>query len=87
MVENATNCFSLSIWADESAIPHFGTSHDEHIEGARTVFGRLKFHNQRPEVSRPSRRTWWSCGASALPLAREPATERIRGASLAATPR
>jgi hypothetical protein len=50
LVENATTCFSLSIWADESAIPHFGTSLDEHVEVARTVFGRLRFRNQRPEI-------------------------------------
>ena len=50
LIENASTCFSLSIWADESAIPHFGTSLDEHVEVARSVFGRLRFQSQRPEI-------------------------------------
>ena len=50
LVENLTTCFSLSIWADESAIPRFGTALDEHVEVARSVFGRLRFRSQRPEI-------------------------------------
>lgn len=50
LVENATTCWSFSLWADESAIPHFGTSVMEHVSVARDVFGRLRFHNGFPEI-------------------------------------
>lgn len=50
LVENSTTCWSLSLWADESAIPHFGTSILEHVAVARDVFGRLRFSNDRPEI-------------------------------------
>lgn len=50
LVENVTTCYSLSIWADESAIPLFGTSVEEHVAVARGAFGRLRLRNQLPEV-------------------------------------
>lgn len=50
LVENATTCWSLSLWANESAIPHFGTSVMDHVSVARDVFGRLRFHNGYPEI-------------------------------------
>lgn len=50
LIESLTTCYSLSIWADESAIPRFGTSVEEHVAVARDVFGRLRFRNRRPEI-------------------------------------
>lgn len=50
LVESLTTCYSLSIWSDESAIPRFGTSVEEHVAVARDVFGRLRFRNRRPEI-------------------------------------
>ena len=50
LIENSTTCWSLSLWADEAAIPHFGTSVKEHVSVARDVFGRLRFHQGYPEI-------------------------------------
>lgn len=50
LVEGLTTCYSLSIWVDESAIPRFGSSVEEHVAVARGVFGRLRFRNRRPEL-------------------------------------
>jgi hypothetical protein len=50
LIENSTTCWSLSLWADESAIPHFGTSVLEHVGVARDVFRRLRFSGERPEI-------------------------------------
>lgn len=35
---------------DESAIPCFGTSVQEHVAVARDVFRRLRFRKERPEI-------------------------------------
>lgn len=50
LVENPTTCYSLSLWADEAAIPHFGTAVDEHVDVANGVFGRLRFVHGGPEL-------------------------------------
>jgi hypothetical protein len=50
LVENATTCYSLSLWADEAAIPHFGTAVGEHVDVANGVFGRLRFVRGGPEL-------------------------------------
>lgn len=50
LVENTRTCWSLSLWTDESAIPHFGTSVVEHVGVARDVFRRVRFHDGHPEI-------------------------------------
>jgi hypothetical protein len=51
LVENPTTFYSLSIWAREEAIAHFGTNVPRHVEAARDVFGRLAFDPDRgPEL-------------------------------------
>lgn len=50
LVEDLTTCYSLSLWADDAAIPFFGTSVEEHVVVARGVFGRLRFSTDRPEI-------------------------------------
>jgi hypothetical protein len=50
LIENATTFYSLSLWADESAIPHFGTGVPEHVEVARDVFGRMRLVDGGPEL-------------------------------------
>lgn len=50
LVEGLTTCYSLSIWADDSTIPRFGTAVEEHVTVAREVFGRLKIRNRRAEI-------------------------------------
>lgn len=50
LVENRTTCYSLSLWADESAIPNFGTCVQEHVTVAGSVFGWLRFTGARPEL-------------------------------------
>lgn len=50
LVEDWKTCWSLSLWANESAIPYFGTSVQDHVPVARDVFSRLRFWNNRPEV-------------------------------------
>ena len=50
LVENFTTCYSLSLWADDSVIPNFGTSVEEHVSVARDVFGRLRWTNAGPEI-------------------------------------
>ncbi len=50
VVESWTTCYSLSIWADESAIARFGTSVQEHTAVARDVFSRLRLRDERPEI-------------------------------------
>lgn len=44
LIESPTSCLSLSVWRDDAAIPLFGTAVPEHVEAARRVFGRLRFH-------------------------------------------
>lgn len=50
LVENLTTCYSLSIWANESALTLFDTSTKGHVAVARDVFGRLRFRNRGPEL-------------------------------------
>ena len=50
LVENSRTCWSLSLWADESAIPHFGTSVTDHVSAARDVFRRVRFNGDLPEI-------------------------------------
>ena len=50
LVESPTTCWSISLWADEAAIPHFGTSVLEHVDVARGVFGRLRFNDDAAEI-------------------------------------
>jgi hypothetical protein len=79
LVENSTTCWSLSLWADESAIPHFGTSVMEHVGVARDVFRRVRFNGDRPEIwstkwrlSRVSNNLNWNgCDLSQLTIRQE----------------
>ena len=41
LVENATTWYSLSIWSERNAIPHFGTNVPRHVDAARRFFPRL----------------------------------------------
>ena len=41
LIELPRTCFSLSIWAGEEAIPHFGTNVISHVAAGNAVFGRL----------------------------------------------
>jgi hypothetical protein len=41
LVESATSCYSLSIWANPGAIGRFGTDVPAHVDVAGRVFGRL----------------------------------------------
>lgn len=51
LLENVTTFYSLSIWADEVAIPRFGTTVVEHVDAGRRVFGRLRFDRATgPEI-------------------------------------
>jgi hypothetical protein len=51
LVENATTCYSVSIWLDEAKIAHFGSKVHTHVDAARRVFGRLRVDPERgPEL-------------------------------------
>ncbi len=42
LVAGPRTCFNLSIWADSSVIPLFGTMVAEHVEAARRSMGRVR---------------------------------------------
>ncbi|HWM01604.1 MAG TPA: hypothetical protein VNP92_04630 [Actinophytocola sp.] len=48
LVENPTTWYSLSLWAGDSAIPHFGTASSDHVTAARQAFGRLAYDDEGP---------------------------------------
>jgi hypothetical protein len=51
LVETLTTCYSLSIWANATSIPHFGSTVPVHVQAARRVFARLAFSPRRgPEI-------------------------------------
>ena len=51
LIENSRTCYTLSIWANHVAIPHFGTNVPSHVKTARRVFGRVCFRESRgPEI-------------------------------------
>ena len=51
LIEPPRTCFSLSIWAGEEAIPHFGTNVISHVEAGNAVFGRLAVaEDGEPEI-------------------------------------
>ncbi len=51
LIEPPRTCFSLSIWAGEDAIPHFGTNVISHVDAGNAVFGRLAFaEDGGPEI-------------------------------------
>lgn len=51
LIEGPRTWYSLSIWADSGAIPHFGTNVLGHVDAARQVFGRVAFsQNRGPEI-------------------------------------
>lgn len=51
LIENLRACYSVSIWRDIEAIPHFGTDVPRHVEVARGAFGRFRYERGRgPEL-------------------------------------
>lgn len=50
LIEDPTTWYSLSLWADPDAIPHFGTNVPGHVDAARGVFGRVAMNRGRPEI-------------------------------------
>lgn len=51
LIEDPRTWYSLSIWADSGAIPHFGTNVLGHVDAARRIFGRVVFSQGRgPEI-------------------------------------
>jgi hypothetical protein len=51
LIENSTTCYSLSLWAEQDAIPVFGTKVPAHVDAARRAMGRLAFDPDRgPEL-------------------------------------
>jgi hypothetical protein len=47
LIENSKTCYSLSVWAEQNAIPMFGGSVPSHVDAARRVIGRLAHDRER----------------------------------------
>jgi hypothetical protein len=47
LIENSRACYSLSVWAEQSAIPAFGGNVPSHVDAARRVIGRLAHDQER----------------------------------------
>jgi hypothetical protein len=78
LVDSSRSCFSLSVWASETAIARFGADADAHTRVARGVFPRLRFVEHRPELwstkwrlTAVSGNLNWA-GATVVPRAGEP---------------
>jgi hypothetical protein len=50
LVENPTTWYSLSLWAGDSSIPHFGSKVMSHVHAGNRVFGRLNYGSDGPEL-------------------------------------
>jgi hypothetical protein len=51
LIEDSRTCYSLSLWAEQSAIPVFGANVPSHVDAARRVMGRLALDPDRgPEL-------------------------------------
>lgn len=80
LIESATTCWSLSLWRDEGAIPHFGASVVEHVLVANDVFKRLRFYQDRPElwstkwrlIRASTNLNWEGCDSGGIVMREEP---------------
>jgi hypothetical protein len=51
LVESPRVFYNLSLWADEAAIPHFGTNVPAHVHAGNRIIGKVAFAEGRgPEI-------------------------------------